>query len=53
LFSQFQQVSEIQDDIWGAREIHKVIEGDFSIWKPLAWKINFALQGSFYMSYNG
>jgi hypothetical protein len=30
-----------------------VIEADFSIWKSLAWKINFPLQGSFYMSYNG
>jgi hypothetical protein len=37
----------------GVREIQKVIEGDFSIWKPLAWRITFALQGSFYLSYYG
>jgi hypothetical protein len=38
---------------WGARKsTHKVVEGDPPIWKPLAWKTNFAPQGLFYVLYN-
>jgi hypothetical protein len=38
---------------WAIKKNHKVIEGDPSIWKPLAWKTNFARKSSFYMPYNG
>jgi hypothetical protein len=31
----------------------ETIEGDVPIWKPLAWKTNYAQHGLFYVPYNG